>query len=197
METEQDGNGMDLGTVDEQDSLGLYGEGQNENLMSELEPEKIVSNECPNIIQKTMVDENLDLNTEINNDLDRPDELEGNFPLMKVNKERENEDRPDELEGNLSPISSVNTGDFDTVLNSDDDDDSKETRDDERGEQRESKNQNFKSDSDSDNKSQSDESDSDKDRESSDSEVSSDEDSNDSGEEKSEGRSLKCRKKVN
>ncbi|XP_076104839.1 uncharacterized protein LOC143073300 isoform X4 [Mytilus galloprovincialis] len=186
METEQDGNGMDLGTVDEQDSLGLYGEGQNENLMSELEPEKIVSNECPNIIRKTMVDEILDLNTEINNDLDRPDELEGNFPLMKVNKERENEDRPDELEGNLSPISSVNTGDFDTVLNSDDDDDSKETRDDERGEQRESKNQNFKSDSDSDNKSQSDESDSDKDRESSDSEVSSDEDSNDSGEEKSE-----------
>ncbi|VDI17953.1 Hypothetical predicted protein [Mytilus galloprovincialis] len=200
METEQDGNCMDLCTVDEQDSLGLYGEGQNENLMSELEPEKIISNECANIIQKTMVDENLDLNTEINKNtekVDRPDELEGNFPLMKVNKERENEDRPDELEGNLSPISSVNTGDFDTVLNSDDDDDSKETRDNERGEQRESKNQNFKSDSDSDNKSQSDESDSDKDCESSDSEVSSDEGSNDSGEEKSEGRSLKCRKKVN
>ncbi|XP_063434516.1 uncharacterized protein LOC134715898 isoform X2 [Mytilus trossulus] len=185
METEQDGNGMDLGTVDEQDFLGLYGEGQNENLMSTLEPEKIISNECPKIIQKTVVDENLDLNTEINNDrekVDRHDELEGDLSPMKVNKDKENEDRPDELEGNLSPISSVNTGDFDTVLNSDDDD-SKETRDYERGEHRESKNKNDKSDSDS--KSQSDESDSDKDCESSDSEVSS-EDSNDSEEEKSD-----------
>ncbi|XP_052102036.1 uncharacterized protein LOC127735771 isoform X2 [Mytilus californianus] len=191
METEHDDNSVDLGTVDEQDSFGLYGEGQNENLTSELEPEKITSNECRNIIQKTMVDENLDLNIKINKDTEkvgRLDELQGDLSLLKINKDIEKVGRLNELEGNLSPISSVNTGEFDTVLNSDQDEKvdekNKETRDNEREEQRES-------DSDSDKKSQSDdesidESDSDEDSESSDSEVSSEEDSNESGEEKSE-----------